>query len=170
MISNWWKNKSLGFVLYFYIWIFYSIDTGILYVNYLPIMVGTYISELLLIHLNSFHPTLQSLPKPTVIDVSSNRWFVGWLLREIFCIMNLVLHSCCWKGYRNDNWYKRSRKPVNENSQTTVWRLSKFSKKQKKTFWWNLDIFFRKKNAVIAENLDCVKVVDILEMFYISIF
>ena len=90
--------------------------------------------------LNNFFPIWQSPPMPTVVDVSRSRWFVGGLLSETFCIKVPRLHSCCWKGYRNDNWYKRSCKLESENSQTTVWRLSKL-----KDFLMKAWHFLRKK-------------------------
>lgn len=116
-----------------------------------------------LFHFELFLPHFaQSFPMPTV-DVSGNRWFVGGLLSEIFCILVPRLHSCCWKGYRNDNWYKRSCKPESENSQTTVWRLSKL-----KDFLMNLDISYRRKCSD-CRKLDSIKVVDILARLFISI-
>lgn len=120
-------------------WCFYFLCV-FLYKNYLiHIMLVIYVRQLFsycawdlrflrkfhFIILNNFFPIMPNLPMPTVVDVSKNRWFVGGLLSEIFCILVPRLHSCCWKGYRNDNWYTRSCKPESENRQTTVWRLSK---------------------------------------------
>lgn len=80
----------------------------------------------------------------------------GGLLNETCCIWVPRLHSCCWKGYRNDNWYLPSCKPESGNSQTTAWRPSKEEDGLMKS--WQL----RREDTVTVPHVRGVTVADML--------